>query len=451
MTHPFFDSVSLDNWVQDMTASTWEGMQFCGDRYAVDYDQIMESPDFADEFKKKLVPISNISGDKQQGRKSKSVSAGQGSGGTQRYRDIVYLWDIWLPHEKLVVVVADDDFSEAGRVIEWQGPDQGPYRMLSFAEVPDNVMPLPPVAAWIDLHDLANRLFRKVGRQADRQKTITAVQAGADPDGNRILNASDGDMIKVDNPSAVKEFSYGGVDAKTLAFLIQVKDLAAYFYGNLDALGGLGKSSDTVGQDEMITLNASKKLASMQRRVLEFVTETTRDIAWYRWTEPLRLDYPIVKEKYGIQVPTILSAKDRETDFFMYNFNVEPYSLQHQTPQSRAQALTNIFANFVAPFASMFMQQGILIDFERLFRTLSDYTNLPELRDILIFTNPQQPDLGPLGESQRLGAPAQTTRRYVRENRPGATRSGKDAVMMQTLLGGASQPDEMAAMNKSVA
>ena len=42
------------------------------------------------------------------------------------------------------------------RVVDWTGPPRGPYAVLGFNHVPSNIMPLPPVAIWQDLHDLAN-------------------------------------------------------------------------------------------------------------------------------------------------------------------------------------------------------------------------------------------------------------------------------------------------------
>ena len=85
-----------------------------------------------------------------------------------RVRDpnIVELRDIWLPREQLIITVETGKLGPSLRVLEWDGPHSGPYRFLRFNEVPGNTMPLPPVALWRDLHDLANVLFRKLGLQS---------------------------------------------------------------------------------------------------------------------------------------------------------------------------------------------------------------------------------------------------------------------------------------------
>jgi hypothetical protein len=294
------------------------------------------------------------------------------------------------------------------------------------------------------------KLFRKCGRQAERQKTITGVRTGAEKDGSRVLKASDGDMIGLDDPKSTQEYKYGGVDPQTLAFLIQTKDLASYMWGNLDALGGLSPQADTLGQDQLLTANASKRIEDMQDRTVEFVKDVTTDLAWYLFTDPL-IEMPLVKRVPGtdIEIPTAFRAEDREGDFLDYNFDIEPYSMQHQSPGMRIQTLMEIFERLLAPAMPMLEAQGITINFEAFLQTISKYRNMPELQDILVFSGPPQSyGEGPVGQPPKQ-SPV-TTRRYERVNRPGATRSGKDHVLMQALLGQASQPAEAATLTRAV-
>jgi hypothetical protein len=441
-TEPFFAAVSLDNWVHDMCARTWGDMQYYGDRYQLTYDQVLASDYFTPEFRAKIAPNTNYKTSDEP--EVKDIS--QGSGTTrERFRDVVTLWDIYLPYDKLLITLdGDGAIDDAGAVIEWDGPGDGPYDFLSFNKVLDNVMPLPPVALWRDMHDLLNRLFRKLGRQAERQKTITGVQAAADADGNRVLKADDGDMIKLDQPKNVQEYKYGGIDQASLAFAIQVKELASYMAGNLDALGGLARMSDTLGQDQLLNQSASKRLEWMQKITIAFATRSIKDIAWYRWTNPTE-DYRIVKSAFGVDAITYLRAQDRTADFLEFNFQIDAYSLQHQTPAQRLSSITSIFERFIAPLAPMLQQQGTTVNFSALFELLGKYTNLPELKDLLVFQEPME------GESpdQQIRMPSNTTRRYIRENRPGATSQGKDAALMQTLLNGKPQRSEMASLMQS--
>jgi len=427
---PFAMDVSLDNWVHDMTATKWGEIQDCGDRYTVPFDDI-GGLGLEGKFINQLQP-NDISATLDEEGNEKADSLTQDSEMVQeQYRDTVDLWDIWLPHKNMIITIADQ-VDVIGKSIDWEGPTTGPYRFLKFNDVIDNIMPLSPVATWIDLHTLENKLFRKLGRQASRQKTGVGVQGGADADGKRVVDFNDGDVFRLDNPKAVTEFKTGGIDQESLLFLLQVKELANYFYGNLNAMGGLERGAETLGQDQLLTANASKRLESMQEKTIEFTTEVIKDICWYRWTDPIR-SFPVTIKKYGEQIQTALRLKERETDFFHFNFEIEAFSMQHQTPASKVAALMQIYTQVIAPQVPILAQQGIFVDFEAFMKILARYTNLSELNDILIYANPTQPDSGPKGQSIRQ-AP-NTTRRYIREGRPGPTSAGSDRVMSQLLTG----------------
>jgi hypothetical protein len=445
---PFADVVSLDNWVHDTTATRLEKCQFMGDRYRLPLDLVKDSRAFknTDSLQATVKTGYNESGD----TKTESLSHGTETD-PDEYKDMVELWDLWLPSENLLVTMPAEGEGKPLRVIEWDGPETGPYKILSFSDVPGNIMPLAPSALWMDLHDLANRLFRKLGRQAERQKTVLGVQSGSEDDGDRILKANDGEALKMDNPDRAREYRFGGIDQPSLAFLLQVKDLFVYLGGNLDSLGGLSPMADTLGQDQLLAQNASKRVADMQDRVIEFSKEVICDLGFYLWNDPL-IELPLTKRVPGFDnlfVPVTFDAESREGDFLDYNVEIEPFSMQHQTPQMKLQALVQVFQQFLAPYAPMMAEQGIGINFEALLSIIAKYTNVSELGDILEFAAP--PTVYKPGvvaqPPQKMTMP---TTRHISErvNRPGATRQGKDAALMQTLLGGNPQQSELAALRR---
>ena len=443
---PFADVISLDNWVHDTTATKLEKCQFMGDRYRLPLEMVKQSPAFSntDNLKATIKTSYNEQGD----TKAESLS-----GGTQvdpdEYADHVELWDIWLPAENLLITIPAEGEGKPLRVIEWDGPENGPYHMLSFSPVPGNIMPLAPSALWMDLHDLANRMFRKLGRQAERQKTVLGIQSGAEDDGDRIIKTNDGEALRMDNPDRAREYRFGGIDQPSLAFLLQVKDLFAYLGGNLDSLGGLSPMADTLGQDQLLAQNASKRVADMQDRVIEFTKDVIKSLGFYLWNDPL-IELPLTKRVPGfdsLSVPVTFGPDAKEGDFLDYNISIETYSMQHRSPQMKLQALTQVFGQFIVPFAPMLAEQGIGIKFESLLKTISKYANVEELNDILEFTQ-----LSPEFDRQMVGNPPQKmgTTKHISErvNRPGATRHGKDAALSQLLMGGDVQPAEKAAIGR---
>ena len=124
--------------------------------------------------------------------------------------------------------------------------------------------------------------------------------------------------------------------------------------------------------------------------------------------------------------------------------------MQDNTPASKLQKIGLALREYVAPFLPMLEAQGGQVDFKELLSLVGRLGNIPELQDIVKF---QIPDEGipvqAAGSSQPRMA-TNTTRTNVRVNRPGATRSGKDNVLSQILLGGNPQPAEAATMGRQV-
>lgn len=436
-TESFADAIDLDNWVHDISAKQYERVGFAGDRYRLPLEMVRETEAFEKKPREQLQATRKMALDEVGQTDVGQIGTGEETD-PDEYQEHVELWDLWLPAENLIVTLPAEGEGEPLRVVEWDGPDIGPYHLLRFSDVPGNIMPLPPVANMLDLHDLENRLFRKLGRQAERQKTILGVQGGADADGRRIVDANDGEAWRLDNPEKAKEYSFGGVDPALLAFVIQVKDLAAYFGGNLDTLGGLSPQTETLGQDQLLEANASKRIADMQDRTVAFAAGVLRALAWYEWTDPVR-ESLLTKTVPGtdVAVPVKWTPETREGDFLDYHIRVEPYSMQHETPATKLQTIVQVWERFIAPYADAMAQQGIAVNFTRLVRILSEHTNTPEIEEMLTFAQP--PEERPVEGSQPK--PAQTTRRYERVNRTtGGSRAGRDSAMIQTLLGGGVQP-----------
>jgi hypothetical protein len=70
---------------------------------------------------------------------------------------------------------------------------------------------------------------------------------------------------------------------------------------------------------------------------------------------------------------------------------------------------------------------------------------MPELDHMILYTGEQNHEEGmPEGG----GMPANTTRRYVRENRSTATRQGQEQAMISKMMAGGNNSPEMTALGK---
>lgn len=435
---PFADVVDFEDFVFDITAKRWDQVQFCGNRYALPIEAVRDLKMFKGaQLSKYERRTSNEQGDE---RLSNLVDDG-GSYGEDMYMDLVELWDIWLPYENVVATFqAGPDGGienrEPIRTVEWEGPEGGPYHLLSFGDVPGQIMPLPPAALMIDLHELGNRVFRKLGRQADRQKTVTLVASGNQEDGRRLTDANDGDAISVDRPEATKEVRYGGVDQASLAFFQQLRQLTSYFGGNLETLGGLNNATNTASQEQLVKSQATMRIADMQERATDAATRVIKSIAYYMWTDPVR-SYRIPKKIPSTDMVIVSDMKPerRNGEFYDYAVEIVPFSMQSRTPTERLQTLMQVMQTFITPMAPLLQQRGLVPDIETFLKMASELSGTPEVMELVTKVEAQELMQGPPAPGGGAGGgPANTTRNYVRSDRGQDSLSQQDqaiASMMQ--------------------
>jgi hypothetical protein len=383
---PFADPVSLDNYVTDMTATRPDQVAYESDKYRIPYEWVMAQKGFYNsKALANLTPTGKHSF-AQDGGSIRAESISQGSEPLMdEYEEMVELRDVWLPRENLFAVLPVDGEGAPLLVKEWEGPESGMYHKMGFNWVPGNLMPLPPVANWVDLNDLMNRIWRKLGRQAERQKAILGVSGPGGKDGKLTVQASDGEAVYFTNPESVKELRYGGIDNQSLGFAINIKDTLVYLMGNIESLGGFAAQSSTLGQDRMLSESANKMVDDMQQSVSYFNQRVFRDIAIYMWQDP-HINLPLVKRIEGtdIEIPFQWSPESREGDFAQYNITFEPYTLRSTTPRERLNQLNQVMSQVVMPGMEMFAQQGVQFDMKKYLNTIAKYSNMEELNDILL-------------------------------------------------------------------
>ena len=427
----FVDLVSLDDYFCDMSATTRDAIQYEGNDYWV----CLEDAQAMAGGEKVEADKHTVTGSQGEQR-ADGVSVSEGA---DLYEEKVWLRDVWLPESKKVVTYGVKS-GKLLRTVDWNGPACGPYHVLGFSDVPGNLFPLPPVALWRDLHELGNNLFRKLGRQADSKKTVAAFQGGNDDDANALKNASDGEGIKYSGQKP-ESITVGGIDAPTLAFYMQVRDLFSYFAGNLDTLGGLAPQSSTVGQDKLLAQSASARLKTMSEQTIDFAKGILKSLAFYEWEDPVK-ERTIEKFVPGtdISIRKLWTVADRKGKFADYNFDIDVYSMQDDSPSEKLQKIGMALERFVFPALPLLQAQGGQIDFKELLALVGRLGNIPELSDLVKFQNADTANENQAeaqgGEQEPPGMPANTTRTYERVGRPGATQAGKTANMMQALMTG---------------
>ena len=364
------------------------------------------------------------------------------------FEEMVMLRDVWLPEEKQIITVAEDHGKKPLRVLDWDGPEGGPYHLLAFADVPDHVMPLSPAMTLKPLADMINGLLRKQRRQAQRQKDNPFYQSGSHDDAKRLQRAEDGQWTRVDNPDSVNVLKMGGVDQGNLAFRMSMQEVFDRMAGNLQAMAGLGPQSDTLGQDRLIHSQVSKRQANMQYKVVKFAEGICRDLGWLLWTDEI-LEIPGTSDLEGYEVDSSWMPEVREGDWFDYNFKVEPYSMQYKSPSERAAALTQFISQIAMPMFPMMQEYGGNLDIQEMIEIYADLMDMPRLKQIIMFEEPKKDRPGPNpaqppGPKGQQGPDQRTTTRVP----TGGTPENKSHVMQQLLQGGQPNQDQMANLGR---
>lgn len=418
----FIDRIDLEDALLDMTAPSWDRMQYAGNRYIIPREAAFYSGLYNKKVIESIEPVEfnllNEDGDERLSNLSGSeVASSTAEGGF--LEEHIELYDVWIPRWGIepdkMCTFAMTGAKGYAREDEWYGPEAGPYRYLSFLPVPNNLLPVSLAAQWQEKHDLANMAYRKMSQQLRRQKTVGFVRSGAERDGQRIQDASDGEIAVTDDPRNLGELKFGGVDGGTYNFALHLWDRFSLDAGNLNSMGGLDAQTDTVGQERLIAASSSRRLQEMQASVVQFTSGIIRDVAWYLMTDPL-IELPIAKRlPSGRELPTVLRAEDIEGDFLDYNFQVVPYSLKYQTPDQQAQELLGLLQTVVMPLMPFMEQQGLVLDTVKLMEILADSTQRHELTEII---RNAQGATGP--QRMPVGTPppkATTPKEYVHTHR----------------------------------
>ncbi len=447
---PYAKVVDLDDWVHDTCARTKDEISFCGNKYRVPLDWARNNPLFDEKARSKLKATHKDEYGSEQDEEKVSEISGEKKTDADEYQQYVELWDIWLPYEQKVVTFAAGQCDDLLlQEMEWQGPRNGPYILLDFISVPDSLMPVAPSAHWMDLHLLINSLYRKLSRQAEREKQIMLFPRGSDKDAKTVTETNDGEAGSIDGPVPPGEFKFGGADQMTFLFATSMEQTINKLAGNLESLGGLGAQADTLGQDQLISASASKQIQEMQDRVIEVMRKIVQDLGWWHYTDQMK-DMRVNRDiGAGISIPSQLTPEERaEADFVMYNIDIEPHSMKGSSPAEKLQTIQN-YGNAtqvmftVAQGASML---GKMFNIDLWNELWAKNTNTPEIKDLWIAQAPiqiqeQQPEQPPAPAK-----PAVTTRNYNRRSIPGSSRKGNAGILNSMVMTGNVQPSEKSAL-----
>jgi hypothetical protein len=442
---PFSALVDPDDAVIDMTARTWDEVEFIGHKFRIPASQLGEMGDFTEE----QIAAMQQSAMKNEERTS-DISAGKNNAAEAELLPRVELWEIYVPgtNEIYILPCGEGDFVRPPE--QWTGPKNplGPYQILGLIDAPGQLLPVPPTAWWLDLHKAANALWRKLIRQGERCKTVGVVSTDEET-ATRVKDAGDGEVVFAAAGSKVEEHTFGQPDQLLTMLGVSLKKDLSYIT-QVDVVGGMAPTADTLGQDKLIHAAASQIVDDMQDQMVRFAKAIGMDHAYFQFYFQTR-EIELVKKLRGFDIglPVRWDPWADKGDFLDYQYDIEPYSMRGQTPSQQLQTL-QMAVQAIMPLAPALQAEGKAISGGAIVDAIAKYTNSPDIAAIVrdIEPPPMPPpgmnQQGPQGPQQMK--PAATERTYIRKNVSEKTRGGQDDAMMQTLMGGAQPKEQEAAV-----
>jgi hypothetical protein len=299
--------------------------------------------------------------------------------------------------------------------MHWDGTERGPYHLLGFNDVPENIIPTSQAAQLQGLFRLINNILRKQSRQAMRQKDVHTFTAAGKDDAMKVQKANDGEFINVNDPKEIGLVQVGGINAVNQAFAVGLVQMFDRMAGNLTAMLGLGAQAPTMGQEQLIAGKVANKEAQMQYRVLDATSRLIRELGYMLWNDKVKVipgRIPIEGTDYSVD--GTWTPDNREGSFFDYNLDIDVYSMAYQSPTQRWQTISQFVTQIYAPLAPQFAAQGGQLNLQQFTDLASTLLNTPQLKQCVQFVNPL-PGSMEEGSDDATG-PTNTTRSYERRS-----------------------------------
>lgn len=435
--YPYVGRVSLDDWVHDTGAKDFRMCSFYVDRYRVPFEKLRDRNLYKQSVVKTLNPVSKYE------RENDTSNLGAGTEpDPDEIVPMIDLVDVYLPSLGKVCTWASrrkmDIFNtEPLTVIDWDGPETGPYKMLNLGPVPDNIMPTSPAANLKHLSDLFNSIFRKLDQSARNQKDILIYEGGAEDDVMRVASAKHMEAVKVNRKDALQTLSFNGPNGVMQAFGAGVLQMFDRMAGNLKLMAGLGQQYDTATQEMAARGDVNQREGAMAYKVIRMANEIFHDLG------TLMFEDKTLKVESSVTIPKLEFMGPQRSDWTPqyrqgkrrdYRLNVISSSMAHKPPSARAAQLR---AQMNDPIVAMMIQMGkIELDPAEYLATLAEYDDMPEyLRILKVPTMPGRiPEAG--GEENPMGSFGKPNGKYERVSKSaGPSDQGAQSQLLQAMQG----------------
>lgn len=434
---PQIEPISQENFLWEGNVRKLTDSLFQASRYQMVYRDALNSARFDKALRQELKPMAQKGKGSDRHPEEASVE------------EMVELIDVYFPRERIVCTwqASEGEFAIEENdplcVHPWSLTRSGPYSVLALCPSPGRLIPVSPMDAIENLFLLFNHLWKSMAWEALSEKMIFTYEGGSEDDVGRMLNARNRDLVRVNGKDRVGSFNFPGVSQSKSNYVGQVLALAKEAGGNVNFKAGLGPSSGTASQDQMIATRVGILEAEEARLIHEFVSQDGDDIGHMLFDDPnLVIPFSLEIEGTDYTVPSAWYPSDvqpRQGSADDYGVELIPYSMDYVDANDKIQYIDeSVMACVNAAGASMQLGQlGIMFDVEAYMELRAKLRHLPELKRLFYF----QPPMGQPTSAMDAGGKMKPAgpREYIRRN---VSERTNDGTLMQLMQhgGAAEQP-----------
>ncbi len=377
--------VDLDDFVFDPVCTDIDKSSFLGSRIRVPRQVLLDAKGYNKDLVMKLPRARfNVPG-RIEDLTKKSMSTME----MFTLQDFVDVIELWVPEANALVTIPDPDqiiFDDYLRLTDYYGPVEGPYTLLTFTPpVPNNPFPVAPVSLWYDIHKIANRTFKKMMDQADRQKDILLYNPAQADEAQDIIESKDGDSIASANPKEIQVASFGGQNRNNETMLSELQVWYNYISGNPDQMAGNipqgQRGKETATRSSILQSNANISIEDARDILYDGAAQISRKIGWYLHTDPL-IKIPLTKRiTGGKQVQLWLTPEQRQGDFLKFIFKIRQRSMSRLDPALRSKRLVEFATNLMPAMMNAAMiaaQMGVEFNIRKAITDLANELGIIE-------------------------------------------------------------------------
>lgn len=352
--------VSENDFIIDMRARHMDEIEFIGERMMVPFEWAMDSGLYD---KKKVEKLKGNLVQREDALRENNQYV------PNDLADRIEIAEVYLPQYQSIVTMPGDMTSGVGflREDDYVGPEHGPWRVLTYCDVPDSIEPIPPAQASFELYKMVNKLAYAVKRRALAARSFVLVDPGDENTKKGIEKVQDGDVL-YGNPKSANTVKLGGVDQEAYTGVAFWSDWWNRISQNPELAGGIEAQSKTLGQDQMLMSGVSAGLSDKQARYRRFLSGVLQDMSWYVFNDDdangFEKDLEFNIE--GVTVPFKWTPGERTGDLRDYALNVKAYPAGGNSPQERYEALRRWSMEMMPGLLQAGQQQGMTLDIEKL-------------------------------------------------------------------------------------